>query len=582
MFFTRGANPVDLLILAECCAAANQTRPDLLSFAFQAVEDCAVHGSEITAPTDANSYVLVSQNYLVCVFAATSDWRQWIGHALGSQQSPVVDVPGKVGIFFSLVATNSYANIKQVIQDNHAGRQVVCCGHSLGGATAQIVATLIEHDYGINPKVFTFGSPRVGDAEFSYSFAAGQVVRIEEVGDPVVGLPPTLWSARVFAPPFPTPVVPCIYAHAGQGFSLDSTGLLEDYQLPATLTAARAWFNGQDITTPHFINTYTTHLATAVRGAADQTSEADLQKPDNVSGTLKQLQSITGVPYGFIPLAVSPGDPAYINQLGVFGMATFSATFFFNLPSSGWTERYFMSAADPTVVAAKAQDLAKARIGLCGEGVAIENVRISDEAVKRDYGLFPLSFGTEADSTEPTGHSKSFQALVINLVSGQYRNRVFLRGIGMANYLGDKKVNVMSDFTSKFNNWKSRLKSDGWLMRVQSRFEANVNYAITNITTATPPVVTFAAGLGIATGDQAVLTGVKGMKAANGTFFVNKLTDTTLSLRGVVPDQDYIGAGSIRKKSLIYLPINDCTIIKETSRKAGKNSGQSVGRRRAR
>lgn len=580
--FTRGAYAPDLLILAEMCAGANALAPQSISLAMQAVEDCAVYGSEIVTPLDAASYVVVSENYCICIFQATTQWYQWVGHILGSTQVNAAHIPGLVNQYFNEIAQNSFANIKNVLDEQMAGKTVVCTGHSLGGATSQIVAKLIEHNYSVTPYVFTFGCPKVGNPDFSYSFAGGQVIRVEEVGDPVPALPPTMWGAKPLPLPFGGPTTIGVYRHAGTGISLSSNGIEKEYQGNPTLGAVQAFYNSQNPPSLHQINQYTTDLAHDSLDELESETVEGLDNPQNAITFLEDQQKATGQAWGIPATKLTTLFIPTITYGGA-GMSIYRATFFLNMPSSGWTETFYMDAASPTDVAAKASALAKARIGLCGQGVAIENVRISDEAVKRDYGLFPLQFGSESDSTDPSGHVKGFQALVVNLIHGAYRNRLYMRGIKMSDYLGDKKVNVDSGFVSNFNNWKSRLKVDGWLMRTQKRFEPGTNYNILGATTATPSVITVQAGLAATSGDQLVVTGLKpSSMGLNSTWFCDKVDDTHFSLRGSVGEGTYLGGGVVRKRELQYISIDDCAIIKETSRKSGKNSGQSVGRRRTR
>ncbi|MGI9282961.1 MAG: lipase family protein [Endozoicomonas sp.] len=48
------------------------------------------------------------------------------------------------------------------------GSQVHCIGHSLGGALATIAAEWLSVEKGIRPKLYTFGSPRVGLQDFAH------------------------------------------------------------------------------------------------------------------------------------------------------------------------------------------------------------------------------------------------------------------------------------------------------------------------------------------------------------------------------------------------------------------------------
>jgi Lipase (class 3) len=83
------------------------------------------------------------------------------------------------------------------------------CGHSLGGS----LATLLALDLAANsafrqPAIYTYGSPRTGDAQFASTFnqAVTQSFRMENRLDIVPKLPPTPMYQHVNAPDELTPV----------------------------------------------------------------------------------------------------------------------------------------------------------------------------------------------------------------------------------------------------------------------------------------------------------------------------------------------------------------------------------------
>jgi len=76
-------------------------------------------------------------------------------------------------------------------------------GHSLGGALATLAASLVPPDI-----LYTFGSPRVGDARFVETIAAVPCVRTVDCCDMVCNLPPA-WLG---------------YAHAGNEHYADRDG----------------------------------------------------------------------------------------------------------------------------------------------------------------------------------------------------------------------------------------------------------------------------------------------------------------------------------------------------------------------
>jgi Lipase (class 3) len=86
---------------------------------------------------------------------------------------------------------------------------VVVTGHSLGGAVATLAGAYLR-DSGIPCSIYTYGSPRVGNAAFA-DFVTNQqqqsdgslsTFRITHLDDPVPRLPPMLLSYRHTSPEF--------------------------------------------------------------------------------------------------------------------------------------------------------------------------------------------------------------------------------------------------------------------------------------------------------------------------------------------------------------------------------------------
>ena len=77
---------------------------------------------------------------------------------------------------------------EKIEQEGAADLPLFISGHSLGGALATIAAKKLKHKGGI-AACYTFGSPRVGDAEWAESIKT-PIYRIVNAADPVTMLPP--------------------------------------------------------------------------------------------------------------------------------------------------------------------------------------------------------------------------------------------------------------------------------------------------------------------------------------------------------------------------------------------------------
>lgn len=74
----------------------------------------------------------------------------------------------------------------------HPSYGLVITGHSLGAAVATITGAYF-HSHGLNCDIYTYGSPRVGNAAFANyasSTSQGSIYRITHLNDPVPQLPP--------------------------------------------------------------------------------------------------------------------------------------------------------------------------------------------------------------------------------------------------------------------------------------------------------------------------------------------------------------------------------------------------------
>ncbi|OSX70331.1 hypothetical protein BU14_0785s0008 [Porphyra umbilicalis] len=108
--------------------------------------------------------------------------------------------------FLHAVSGQMHAVIAMIEQDSR-GLNVVFCGHSLGGAVAQLMGLAYAHARrrkGVSAYVSTvisFGSPRIGDADLGGHLA--RLIdhrRLYVEGDPIAAVPnPALVELRVFA-----------------------------------------------------------------------------------------------------------------------------------------------------------------------------------------------------------------------------------------------------------------------------------------------------------------------------------------------------------------------------------------------
>lgn len=116
---------------------------------------------------------------------------------------------------------------------------------------------------------------------------------------------------------------------------------------------------------------------------------------------------------------------------------------------------------------------------------------------------------------------------------------------------------------SPYSNWRwdnlaSPVVTQGWWRRWLILYStANTSYtpvAITGATNGTPIVITTSTPHGLATGAAAVVSGVVGNTAANGTWAVNVVSATTLALQWSTGNGAYISGGTLSGTILAPAP----------------------------
>lgn len=122
-------------------------------------------------------------------------------------QAHQVDWPeagGRVHAGFARSARALWPAVREWAEGEAAGRSaLILAGHSLGGALATLIATLLPPTL-----LVTLGSPRVGNTEFVASLVGVEIVRLVDGCDLVTQLPPAF----------------SLYAHAGAASYITCAG----------------------------------------------------------------------------------------------------------------------------------------------------------------------------------------------------------------------------------------------------------------------------------------------------------------------------------------------------------------------
>lgn len=114
--------------------------------------------------------------------ASLDDWSR-------NLQATLVEVPGFAGRVHTGFACSWAHFMPWLTEQLRPGCRVHLTGHSAGGAVATLASVVLQATgYDVQP-VYTFGSPRTGDAAFAAAYQPVQY-RVMNGGDPVPDLPP--------------------------------------------------------------------------------------------------------------------------------------------------------------------------------------------------------------------------------------------------------------------------------------------------------------------------------------------------------------------------------------------------------
>lgn len=127
------------------------------------------HRHSVIDKAGVQAFCAWNNHTLVVCFRGTDSSSDWLADAMASKVA-IQGMSGKVHTGFLrtllVVCDDVFAIVNNLMMDG-GGLRLLVCGHSLGGAMATLFASRCKYFIDL---VCTFGSPRVGDAEFAARF----------------------------------------------------------------------------------------------------------------------------------------------------------------------------------------------------------------------------------------------------------------------------------------------------------------------------------------------------------------------------------------------------------------------------
>lgn len=267
----------------------------------------------------------------------------------------------------------------------------------------------------------------------------------------------------------------------------------------------------------------------------------------------------------------------------------FRVSFFFELRQSkigGWSENFWNSGSDKSVVAATARIFGRLLLNLKGGGTIWAATRVSDVANFRNSDLDEVPVQTDAPTNVDSGDWSDFvsQAGLLRLTAttGNATSQ-WMKGLMDGDVRGGARWLPRSVSLTRVNAIFAHLttSSNGWALRVLD--PTNQKKPIINATNA--GVIT-CTGHGLASGNVTRISRIQGNGNWNGVWTVNVIDANSFSLVAYVPPSGvtvvYVGKGTSRKQATIYPAINAAKIQRITKHNTGRPFGQLTGRRKPR
>lgn len=114
-----------------------------------------------------------------------------------AEQVPFEEGVGKAhqGFYKAYKAMSKFVQV--YLDQFHTGQKIIICGHSLGGAIATLLAEALRRSpNGYNILLYTYGSPRAGDADFVNGAADLAHHRMVNNNDPIPSVPAPWMNTR--------------------------------------------------------------------------------------------------------------------------------------------------------------------------------------------------------------------------------------------------------------------------------------------------------------------------------------------------------------------------------------------------
>lgn len=125
--------------------------------------------------TNTQFFYFKTEEYVLFSFRGTQEGPDWLTN-LNSQMVNFSDGVGKVHAGFHKAFLSAKPTVDEAIKGESPDKPILICGHSLGGAITNLVAAYLRKKNHTKVMIYTFGSPLVGDTDFTNHFSKIQPI----------------------------------------------------------------------------------------------------------------------------------------------------------------------------------------------------------------------------------------------------------------------------------------------------------------------------------------------------------------------------------------------------------------------
>ncbi|URM26437.1 lipase family protein [Pseudomonas frederiksbergensis] len=151
---------------------------------------------KIKGGSDTQAFITHHDEIILIAVRGTLEGADFIRDT-DAEQVPFVEGVGKAhqGFYDAFKAMSEF--IKVYLDQFYAGQKIIVCGHSLGGAIATLLAEALRRDPNeYDVLLYTYGSPRAGDADFVNGAAELAHHRMVNNNDPIPSVPAPWMNTR--------------------------------------------------------------------------------------------------------------------------------------------------------------------------------------------------------------------------------------------------------------------------------------------------------------------------------------------------------------------------------------------------